>query len=113
MIDWSIDLSNEESIEKITLDDHEVCIDDIDVNISLDAIPEIAFVAEELIPKLTVMVSRVAVDKDKSKKTFRYKKCSKSYKTQSYFHKHTATSGNQVQSDLGKTIISVHCLLKK
>ena len=30
----SIDLSNEESIEQITLDDYEVCIDDIDVNIS-------------------------------------------------------------------------------
>ena len=26
-------------------------------------------------------------------------KCSKSYKTQSYFYKHTATCGNQVQSD--------------
>ena len=95
----SIDLSNEESIEEITLDDYEVYIDDIDVNISLDAIPEIVFVAEELIPKLTVMVNRVAVDKDKSKKTFRCKKCSKSYKTQSYFHKHTATCVNQVQSD--------------
>ena len=76
----SIDLSNEESIEQITLDDYEVCIDDIDVNISLDAISEIVFVAEELIPKLTILVNRVAVDKDKSK-TFRCKKYSKSYKT--------------------------------
>ena len=32
----SIDLNNEESIEEITLDDYEVCIDDIDVNILLD-----------------------------------------------------------------------------
>ena len=109
----SVDLSNEESIEEITLDDCEVCIDDIDVDISLDAIPEIAFVAEKLIPKLTVMVNRVDVDKGKSKKTFRCKKCRKSYKTQSYFHKHTATCGNQVQSDSGKIIISVHCLPKK
>ena len=37
----SIDPSNEESIEEITLNDYEVCIDDIDVNISLDAIPSI------------------------------------------------------------------------
>ena len=77
----STDLSNEESIEEITLDDYEVCIDDIDVNISIDAIPEIVFVAEELKPKLNVTVNRVAVDKDKSKKTFRCKKFSKSYKT--------------------------------
>ena len=69
----SIDLSNEESIEEITLDDYEVCIDDI-VNISLDVIPETVFVAEELIPILTIMVNRVAVDKDQSKKTFRCKK---------------------------------------
>ena len=48
----SIDLSNEESIEQITLDDYEVCIDDIDVNISLDGIPEIVFVAEKLIPPI-------------------------------------------------------------
>ena len=95
----SIDLSNEESIEHITLDDYEVCIDDIDVNISLDAIPEIVFVAEKLIPKLTVMVNRVAMDKDKNKKAFRCKKCSKSYETQSYFHKHKVTCANQVKSD--------------
>ena len=95
----AIELSNEESIEEITLDGYEVCIDDIDINISLDVIPEIVFVAEELIPKLTTMVNRVAMDKDKSKKTFRCKKCSKSYKTQSYFHKHRATCRNQVQSD--------------
>ena len=31
VIPTSIDLSNEESIEEITLDDYEVCIDDIDV----------------------------------------------------------------------------------
>ena len=73
-------MSNEESIAEITQDDYEVCIDDIDVNISLDAISEIVFVAEELIPKLTILVNRVAVDKDKSK-TFRCKKYSKSYKT--------------------------------
>ena len=109
----SIDLSNEESMEEITLDDYEVCIDDIDVNISLGAIPEIVFVAEELIPTLTVMVNTIAVDKDKSKETFKCKKYSKSYKKQSYFHKHTATCGNQVQSDSGKIIISVHCLPKK
>ena len=77
----STDLSNGESIEEITLDDYEVCIDDIDVNISIDTIPEIVFVAEELRPKLNVMVNRVAVDKDKSKKTFRCKKFSKTYKT--------------------------------
>ena len=61
----SIDLSNAENIEENTLDDYEVCIDDIGINISLDAIPEIVFIAEELMPKLTVMVNRVAVDKDK------------------------------------------------
>ena len=104
----SIDLSNEESIEEITLDDFENFIDHIDVNVSLDTMPEILFVAEDLIPKLIVMVNRVAVDKDKSKKTFACKKCGKSYKTQSYFHKHTATCGNQVQSDSGKFTISVH-----
>ena len=112
----SIDLSNEESVEEITLDDYVVCIDDINVNISLDAIPEVVFVAEEIaqkMPKLTEIVNVVAVDKDKSKKTFRCKKCSKSYQTQSYFHKHTVTCGNQVQSDSAKFIISVHCLPKK
>ena len=64
----SINLSNEESIEKIALDDYEVCIDDIDVNISLDTIPEIVFVAEELMSKLTVMVNKFAGDKIKEKK---------------------------------------------
>ena len=61
----SIDLNNKESIEEMKVDDSEVCIDDIGVNISLDTMPEIVFIAEELIPKLTVMVNRVAVDKDK------------------------------------------------
>ena len=109
----SIDLSNEEIIEEIKLDDYDVCIGDIDVNISLDTTPDIVFVAEELIPKLIVMANRFAVDKDKYKKTFRCKKCSKNYKTQSYFHKHIATCRNQVQSDSGKIIISVHCFAKK
>ena len=109
----SIDLRNEESIEEITLDDYEVIIDDIYINISFDTVPEIVFVAEEHILKLTVMVNRVAVDKDKSKKTFRCKKCNKSYKTQSYFDKHTTTCGNQVQSDSGKIAISIHFLPKK
>ena len=104
----SIDLSNEERIEEITPDDFENCIDHIDVNISLDAMSEIVLAAEELILRLIVMVNRVAVDKVKSKKAFACKKCGKSYKTQSYFHKHTATCGNQVQSDSGKFIISVH-----
>ena len=44
--------------------------------------PYLRFVAEELIPKLTVMINSVVVDKDKSKKTIRCKKCSKSYKTE-------------------------------
>ena len=70
--------------------------------------PEILFVAEDLIPKLIVMVNRVAVDKDKSKETFGCEKRGKSYKAQSYFYKHAATCGNQVQSDSGKFIISVH-----
>ena len=112
----SIDLSNEESIEEIKLDDYDVCIGDIDVNISLDTTPEELIAEEEeeeLIPKLTVMANRFAVDKDKYKKTFRCKKCSKNYKTQSYFHKHIATCGNQVQSDSGKIIISVYCFAKK
>ena len=74
-------MSNEESIQEITLEDYEVCIDDIDVNISLGSISDIVFVAEELIPKLTVKVNRVAEDKDKSKKTFKCKKSTKSYKT--------------------------------
>ena len=65
----SIDLSNEEIIVKIALDDYEVCIGDIDINISLDTIPEIVFVAEELIPKLTVIVNRFAGDKIKEKKS--------------------------------------------
>ena len=99
--------NNEESIEEITLDDYEVCIDDIDINMSLDTIPEIIFVAEEHISKL-VMVNMVAADKDKNKKTFRSKKCSKSYKTQSYFHKHKTTRGNQVRPDSGKTVVSIH-----
>ena len=70
---------------------------------------EAIFIAVDLIPNLIVMVNRVAVDKDKkSKKTFGCEKCGKSYKAQSYFYKHTATCGNQVQSDSGKFIISVH-----
>ena len=84
----SIDLSNKESIEEITLDDFENYIDHIDVNVSLDAMPEILFVAEDLIPKLIVMVNRVAVDKDKSKETFGCEKRGKSYKAQWYFDKH-------------------------
>ena len=37
------------------------------MNISLDTMPEIVFVAEEHIPKLNVTVNKVAVDKDESK----------------------------------------------
>ena len=80
-INTSNDLSNKESTEEMTLDDFEVCIDDIGIHISLDIITKIVFVAEEHIYKLTVMENTVAVDKNKSKKTFRCKKCSKSYKT--------------------------------
>ena len=59
------------------------------------------------------MVNKIAGDKDKSKKTFRCQKFCKSYKTNLYFQKHTTKYENQVQSDSGKIIISVHCLPKK